>query len=98
MLRRCAPRNDDGKACYGLCLFNFFTEHFQLQPFVFSFSQFLLRLRQRIRGLVKSLAVLPVEIGIVKNALLLCNFGLQFRDRLRKRFQRVLFVEIQPAP
>src|SRR5882757_2478851 len=77
------------------CLLYFFTQHFKIQPLVLGVSQFLLRRRQRIRGGVESLAVLLVEIGIVQNSLLLCDLGLQFRNRLRQRFQRVFFVEIQ---
>ena len=61
---------------YGLCLLYLFAQHFELQPFVFGFGQFLLRLRQRIGGLVEFLPILLVEIGIVKEALLFCYFGL----------------------
>ena len=78
-------------------LFDLFAQHFELQPFVFGFRQFLLRLRQRVRGLVEFLAILVEEIGVVKKALLLGDLGLQLGDGLRQRFQRVLLVEIQPA-
>src|SRR5882724_4290247 len=92
-----APRNDVEKACCVLCLFNLFAKHFKLQPLILGLRQFLLRFGQRVRGGVEFLAVLLVEIGIIKNSLLLCNIRLQFRDRLRQRVQRVFFIEVQPA-
>ena len=74
-------------------LFDLFAQHFKLQPLVLGLLQFLLRLGQRIRGLVELLAILLEQIGVVKMPLLFCNLGLQFGDGLRQGLQRVLFVE-----
>src|SRR6185437_7234164 len=82
----------------GLRLFDLFAQNFQLQPAVFGRSQLLLRLRDRGRNFLEFLAILGIEIGIVKQALLPGNLLLQLGDGLRQRFQRVLFVEIEPAP
>src|SRR5665213_1879910 len=78
-------------------LFALFAQHFKLQPLVFGLRQFFLRLRQRSGSLIEFLAILVVEVGSVKMPLLLGAFRLQFWDRLRQGFQRVLFVEVQPA-
>jgi hypothetical protein len=48
--------------------------------------------------LVELPAILLEQVGIVKVALLPCDLGLQFRDFLGQRFQRVLLIEIEPAP
>src|SRR4249919_2368459 len=52
LLRRYAPRNNG--EC-GLRLFDLFTEHFELQPFVLCLLQFLLCFRKHVRGLVEFL-------------------------------------------
>src|ERR1700736_2793514 len=80
-----------------LSLLYFFTQHFKFQPFVLSLLQFLLRFCKRIRGLIELLAILLEQVGIVKMPLLFCYFGLQFGDHFRQHFQRVFFVEIEPA-
>src|SRR5580704_6141939 len=77
--------------------FYLFTHHFKLQPAVLGFLQFVLSRRQRVRCLVEFLPILVVEIGIVKEPLLLGDLGLQFGYGLRQCFQRVLLVEIQLA-
>ena len=94
LLRRFAPRNDEKKH---LCLLNFFPEHFQLQPPVFGRRKFYLRGGDGGGSLIEFLAIFPVEIGVVKQALLFCNIRLQLFDGLRQRFQRVFFVEAEPA-
>src|SRR3954464_4639593 len=80
-----------------LGLFNLFAPHFELQPFVLGLGQFLLRLRQSVGGLIEALAILAEEIGVVKEALLLGDLGLQLGDGLGQRLQRVLLVEGQPS-
>ena len=80
-----------------LGLLYLFAQHFQLQPPVFGRRELFLRLCNRSGGRVEFLAILGVEVGIVKQLLLFGDLGLQFRDRLRQRFQRVLLVEVQPA-
>src|ERR1700694_19752 len=77
-------------------LFDFFTQHFKFQPPVLGLLQFLLCFCKRVRGLVEFLPIFLEQIGIVKMALLFCDFGLQFGDLLRQRLQCVLFVEIEP--
>src|SRR4051812_24888790 len=80
-----------------LGLFNLFAPHFELQPFVLGLGQLLLRLRQSVGSLIEALAILAEEIGVVKEALLLGDLGLQLGDGLGQRFQRVLLVEGQPS-
>ena len=80
-----------------LCLLYLFPQNFQLQPPILGRRQFFLRLGNRRRGRVEFLAILGVEVGVVKQLLLFGNLGLQLRHRLRQRFQRVLLVEVQPA-
>jgi hypothetical protein len=80
-----------------LGLFNFFAPHFELQPSVLGLGQLLLRLRQGVRGLVEALAILAEQIGVVKEALLLGDLGLQLGDGLGQRVQRMLLVEAQPS-
>ena len=75
-------------------LFYLFPQNLKLQPPIFGRRQLFLRLRNRRRGRVEFLAILGVEVRIVKQLLLFGNRGLQFRDRLRQGFQRVLLVEI----
>src|SRR5216684_4193594 len=82
---------------YSLGLFDFFTQHFKFQPFVLCLLQILLRFCKCIRGLIEFLAIFLVEIGIVKVPLLFCDFRLPFGNRLGQCFQRMLFVEIEPA-
>src|ERR1035438_8557399 len=79
-----------------LSLFYLFTQHFKFKPFVFSVFKFPLRFGERRRSRIELLPILRVEIGIVKDALPFGDLGLQFGDRLRQGFQRVLFVEIEP--
>jgi len=74
-----------------------FTQHFKFQPFVLGLLQFLLRSRKRVRGGNEFLAILLVQIGVVNVPLLFGDFGLQPGDGFRQCFQRVLFVEIEPA-
>src|SRR5580693_375770 len=81
----------------GSGLFDLFAQHFKFQPFVFGGLELLLGGRERGRGDIEFLAILLIEIGIVKMALLLCDFGLKPGDRPGQRFQRVFFVEIEPA-
>src|SRR5215471_3580366 len=81
---------------YGSCLLDLLAQHFKLEPAVFSCGEILLRLGDRGRRFLEFLAILGVEIGIVKQPLLLCDIRLQLLDRLRQSFQRVLFVEIEP--
>src|SRR4029077_3796227 len=47
-----------------LCLFNFFAQHFKLEPTVFGCVEFLLRLGDCRGGLIEFPAILHVEIGI----------------------------------
>src|SRR3954470_10250256 len=82
---------------YSLRLFYLFPQNLKLQPPVLSLGQFLLRLCDRGGGRVELLAILGVEVGIVKQLLLFGNLGLQLRHRLRQGFQRVLLVEVQPT-
>src|ERR1700733_14897875 len=78
-------------------LLDLFAQNLKLQPFFFGRLELLLRRRERGGGSIELLAILLVEIGIVKVPLLFGYFGLQFGDRFRQRFQRVLFIEIKPA-
>src|SRR6201986_797465 len=78
-------------------LLDLFAQHFQLQPAVFRRREFLLCRCNGDRGVVELLAVLAIEVRVVKKLLMFRYVGLQLGDRLRQRFERVLFVEIEPA-
>src|SRR5262245_31217490 len=80
-----------------LCLFYFFPQDFQFQPSILGRRQFGLRGGDGGGSLVEFLAIFPVEIGVVKQALLLGDLGLQLFDGLRQRLQRVFLVEAEPA-
>src|SRR6185312_3692977 len=54
-----------------------FAQHFQLQPSILGRRQLFLRLCDRRRSRVEFLAILGVEVGIVKQLLLFGNLGLQ---------------------
>src|SRR5882724_13261433 len=66
---------------YALGLFYFFPQDFQLQPPVFGRRELFLRGGNGGGSLVEFLAIFPVEIGIVKQALLFCDLRLQLFDR-----------------
>src|SRR6201999_558239 len=78
-------------------LLDLFAQHFKLQPAVFRRGQFLLCRCNGDRSLVELLAVLAIEVRVVEKLLIFRDVGLQLGDRLWQRFERVLFVEIEPA-
>src|SRR6266700_6127676 len=78
-------------------LLNFLAQNFKFQPFVLGGGELILGDRDRSGRRVECLAILPVEIGIVKQALLLGDLRLQLGDRRRQLFQCVFLVEGQPA-
>src|SRR5262249_7874942 len=94
LLRRFAPRNDEDHPVS--CLLDFLAKHFEFQPPIFGRSEILLGLGDGGGHFLEFLAILGLVLGIVKQPLLLRNLFLQLGDGLRQRFQRVLFVEIEP--
>src|SRR5664279_2627709 len=96
--RRSSGRGDkNGYDTVGLGLLDLFAQHFKLQPLVFSSFKVLLRRGERGRTQIEFLAILLVEVGIVKMTLLLGDFRLQPGDGLRQGVQRVLLIEIELA-
>src|SRR6476469_2391774 len=63
-------------------LFDFFAQHFELQPAILGGGKLLLRLRDRSGSLVELVAIFSVEVGIVKQLLLPGDLGVQFLNRL----------------
>ena len=57
-----------------LCLFYLFPQHLKLQPSILGRRQFSLRGGDGGGSLVEFLAIFPVEIGVVKQALLLVHW------------------------
>src|SRR5690242_1880778 len=95
-LDRVAYAHDDGSIS-GSRLFDLLTQQFKLEPSVLCLVQLILRFRKGGSGPIEFPAILAIEVGIVQELLLSGDFRLQGGDGLRQGFQRVLFVEIEPA-